>query len=118
MKCPLGMTWSGNTCVGQSKRLPWNNAAFSGDFSAANKDDIDAKKWRLPTIDELKTIVEKQCYDPSIDETLFPNTLSIGYWSSTEDRTSSAHALIMFFLNGQAYLSNKQGEWFVRLVRD
>ncbi len=39
--------------------------------------------WRLPVIEELKSISDKNRYDPAINET-FKNTASDLYWSSSE----------------------------------
>ena len=39
--------------------------------------------WRIPTVKELMSIVDRDRYDPSINTTYFPNTESSCYWSST-----------------------------------
>ena len=39
--------------------------------------------WRLPTIKELRSLVDYTQYDPAIDKVRFPNTVSSYYWSST-----------------------------------
>ncbi len=39
--------------------------------------------WRLPNILELRSIVDYSRYSPAIDITLFPDTVSSYYWSST-----------------------------------
>ncbi len=41
------------------------------------------KNWRLPTIDELQTIVDRTTHSPAADKTLFPNIHRGSYWSST-----------------------------------
>jgi hypothetical protein len=46
---------------------------------------LDGTGWRLPTKDELLTIVNTS-YDPSIDP-IFTNTQRMFYWSSTTDAT-------------------------------
>jgi len=49
--------------------------------------------WRLPTIDELESIVDYGATSyPAIDTTWFPNTQSGVYWSSTPDVTNSNYA--------------------------
>jgi Protein of unknown function (DUF1566) len=46
---------------------------------------LDGKTdWRLPTVDELTTIVVAQGY-PAIDRTVFPDTLLSFYWTSVRN---------------------------------
>ena len=39
--------------------------------------------WRLPTVKELASIIDRATYNPSINTTYFPNTQEFFYWSST-----------------------------------
>ena len=39
--------------------------------------------WRLPTIEELSSLVDRTKHQPAIDSEVFPNTESGMYWSST-----------------------------------
>ena len=42
------------------------------------------RDWRLPTVDELKTLVDISWgYNPTINRTFFPKTVPFFYWSST-----------------------------------
>jgi len=118
MKCSLGATWENNTCAGSALKYDWKNAVYSvsifNDYTAPG----GYSDWRLPTIKELETIVASNCVNPAIDEKAFPATRSSGYWSITEDASYDYGAYLVFFLHGKPYLSNKQAEWFVRLVRN
>jgi len=118
MKCPFGMTWSASGCTGQSKRTIWRKAILIANYYNDYDGYADHKNWRLPTLKELESITDASCPQLTIDQTVFPNTLPTGYWTITEDRNSYAHAMIVYFFHGKSYLSNKQAEWFVRLVRD
>lgn len=44
---------------------------------------LDGGGWRLPSIKELQNIVDDGRYNPTIDNTIFVNTASNRYWSST-----------------------------------
>jgi hypothetical protein len=37
--------------------------------------------WRLPTPDELQSIVAMDCKNPSIDQQIFPGTAPDPYWA-------------------------------------
>ena len=70
--------------------------------------------WRVPTLEELKTIVDNGRSDPSIDVHYFPNTLSAGYWSSSP---SSYDAWTVYFDNGNDNHNYRYDLNRVRLVR-
>lgn len=42
-----------------------------------------ARDWRLPSVDELLSIVSNDRYDPAIDTDYFPNAVSSWFWSSS-----------------------------------
>ena len=56
--------------------------------------------WRLPTVDELKTLVCKDCPPPKIDERLYPITMAAPYWSSTKNRWSVGRYWTVNFYTG------------------
>lgn len=116
MRCPHGMKWDENTCVGQSLRKNWQMSKFIPEHY--NNADTALNPWRLPSLSELESIANKSCNNPSIDKTTFPHTLPTGFWSITEDPESERHAMIVFFLHAETYISNKTDEWFIRLVKN
>ena len=50
--------------------------------------------WRVPTLQELKTLVDDGRSDPSIDVHYFPNTVSSWFWSSSPNANTSNFAWI------------------------
>lgn len=55
MRCPAGQTHNGTTCAGAIAELPWNEAdAFA---------NVRAGEWRLPTIEEIETLIDTTCGD-------------------------------------------------------
>jgi len=84
-----------------------NTAAFGG-FT----------DWRLPTREELLSLVDLGRYRPAIDTSKFPDTKSGFYWSSTPDAESPvAYAWGVFFYDGHTVISRSDGGGFVRAVR-
>ncbi len=74
--------------------------------------------WRLPSIKELRSIVDYDRYGPAIDTAYFPDTLSSGYWSSTTSNIDKGYACSIDFSSGysSAY-SSKSYSYYVRAVR-
>lgn len=73
--------------------------------------------WRVPNIDELKSLVKKGAGSPSIDAAYFPNTPASYFWSSSQYASFLNNAWFIDFRNGYAYDNNKKYAEFVRLVR-
>jgi hypothetical protein len=45
--------------------------------------DLDAMKWRLPSVKELETLVDSSRTSPAIDLAAFPNTPSQFFWTAS-----------------------------------
>jgi hypothetical protein len=108
-RCSHGQQWTdGGGCSGSVKLLDWDSAMglhFQGDAN-----------WRLPQRDELQSIVAPNCKRPAIDETVFPATPSIQYWTGTANGPS--YAWVVFFRTGMATWNFlKTTPFAVRLVR-
>ncbi len=56
--------------------------------------------WRVPKVDELMSLVDKNYSFPSINKKYFPNTISKHYWSSTINKNNSKKVWIVFFNYG------------------
>lgn len=73
--------------------------------------------WRLPNINELKSIVDRSKDSPAIVNG-FVNTGSTYYWSSTTNEGSRDYAWIVEFNSGSVYHNSKDSNSYVRCVRD
>ncbi len=81
--------------------------------------------WRLPNINELKSIVDQSKYNPAVVNG-FINTISSDYyWSSTSIKKHSDGAFIVDFNNGDIFFHYpnahasyyKDHNYYVRCVR-
>ena len=73
-------------------------------------------KWRLPTIQELLTLVDYTRSEPAIDTTIFTNVNSFDYWSASSDAYNSDNAWYTDFHFGYSSNYDKYASKYVRLV--
>ena len=72
--------------------------------------------WRLPTIEELSTLVDAGRSVPAIDP-LFSDTEEADYWSSTTYAANTGFAFSPNFADGIIYRRDKTFNYYVRAVR-
>ena len=113
MRCLLGQTWDGTTCSGSVQGYTWQNAlqAATGYAFAGYSD------WRLPNKNELASIVEEACFNPSINTSVFPNAPASSVWSSSPYAGGSDGAWHVHFGGGGVVNGGKTHLGHVRLVR-
>lgn len=122
MRCLLGMSWDGSTCLGSTASMYTFGQAIRLQKIFAGKSD-----WRLPNIRELQTIVDRSVYNPAIDKVAFPNAPSWALWSSSFDLDISGSSYVgsvpyVDFLAGMLDLTLRNPDKYnykfaVRLVR-
>jgi outer membrane protein OmpA-like peptidoglycan-associated protein len=113
MRCALGQIWTDNACTGVPKLIQWQSALDT----AKTMVFAGRKDWRIPTQEELRSLVEEQCHDPAIDLVAFPNVPpSSVYWSATPVTDLSSGAWVVNFYDSDDYWSYKYDYEAVRLV--
>lgn len=113
MTCSVGQSFVNNRCTGDAAELTWQQALqFAHGFQFAGFDG-----WRLPNVKELATLTERNCVRPAINETLFPDTLSDDYWTSTPSVLDPDRAWVIAFFNSSNAIKQKNLFVFARLVR-
>lgn len=115
MRCSYGQTWdnTNSTCTGSPASITWQDALqLSPGITEGGFSD-----WRIPSVKELATIVEKSCVDPSVNITIFPATSAENYWTSTTVNDENTWAWGMAFYNGRNNTKEKLLDLHVRFVR-
>lgn len=78
----------------------------------------DHTDWRLPTLVELLSLVERQCQDPAINPNHFPNTPSSAIWSQTPYVDAPESVWVVNFYYGLPFFDHSSSRLPVRWVRN
>ena len=101
------------TCSGTATTATWASAlAYCNGLSLAGK------TWHLPSVNELKSIVDETKLNPSDDITYFSTTVANFYWSSSTYVGFAANAWFVDFNVGGVNCGGfgKTSSYYVRCV--
>lgn len=91
---------------------------YVADVNALSTPLCGVAGWRMPTIDELLSIVHFGAAAPAIDTTYFPSTSGNPYWAGTSSARAANSAWTVNFSDGSSGGANKSDNGYrVRLVR-
>jgi len=76
-----------------------------------------ATDWRMPTVNDLESLVHYGRSNPAIDTGYFPNTVSSYVWSGSPYAAYSARAWFVNFNYGYSSASFRVSDFAVRLLR-
>ncbi len=97
--------------------MPWQKAIDA----CKNLDFAGHKDWRLPTVEELRELVDytrgAKSGEPAVDTKIFPDTKCGWYWTSTPCAWDPSSAWIVGFDGGSVGSSCKYDSNYVRPVR-
>ena len=109
-----GLQWQDDAIVKTTTRT-WTSAI---DYCENTLTLGGHNDWRLPNKKELLSIADRSRYNPAIDDTVFVNTASYYYWSSTTYAYYSDYAWVVGFGYGySSYYGYKTYDGYVRCVR-
>jgi len=105
-KCSAGQgTTVGNCSTGSIRSYTWSNAiSYCEGLTLGSRSD-----WRLPNINELRSIVDYAKSGNTIDSTAFPSTVSNYYWSSSTYAGDTSNAWQVDFTYGEVF-TNRYGK--------
>ncbi|WP_136057624.1 DUF1566 domain-containing protein [Candidatus Halocynthiibacter alkanivorans] len=114
-RCSVGTTWSSdNSCSGEIEYMSLSDAK---QMAATLADG-----WRIPNIEELSSLLELSCTEPSINAEVFPGVKDMGegapYWSISE---VAGIPTMFYFIDFWEVMVDGHSNQFplaLRLVRD
>jgi hypothetical protein len=110
-RCSEGLTWAKGTCVGEP-----------GFFRLDDARGLTGNGWRMPTIQELSSLLDQNCKEPAIDTKAFPDVKATDEGDSTYWTISDMGMLHLTytvdFMNGIIDGHSSGIRYAVRLVRD
>ena len=106
LTCSVGQRWEGDKCTGAVEGLTWEQARKAAHDT-----------WRLPTREELLTLIEQPCGLPASAKAVFPafDPYHPSYWSSSAPDPDLAFEV--GFDNGAIFDGYRTAPNAVRLVR-
>lgn len=113
----LGLMWKQHSEIdSHGNRFTWMGAerqAIASKFAGYSD-------WRIPSIDELKSLlVSNHLFPPYIDEHFFPRTgVDSAYWSNSKFSSSNELKRVIKFNNEYEEVGATSHSLYLRLVRD
>ena len=109
-----GLEWS-TSDLGRHTNRAENSAA---EAACAALDLGGHTDWRLPTVDELETIRDRNRFSPACDPDAFPACPLAWFWTATPDASSpKAYAWLVYFVLGNSDIYRRDDDNRVRAVR-
>lgn len=118
-RCLDGASWNADSrqCEGRPTAYDWNGAL--------SRASVQTGGWRLPNVNELRTLLESACKEPALNQPvftqIFDSTISGRVLSSTPflgNDSPGDSVWIVDFYSGEDTLSDKGSFNTVRLVRN
>jgi hypothetical protein len=74
-------------------------------------------QWRLPTKEELISLLEKSGKKTSFDKAAFPNITATIFWAVRPEKNDNLNAWLVDFRNGHVIGNSGGAKFLVRLIR-
>lgn len=75
-----------------------------------------SEQWRLPSFRELDGLIDRNYYNPTINQEVFPHARGTVYWTATELENNPDLVMQIDFFNGMSTAVRKDLSYAVRLV--
>ena len=101
LRCSVGQTWDSEskTCTGELVKLNHDEIKIALQQASEQL----GGEWRLPTSDELESLVCEACEPPKIKKKYFPNISPEAYWTSKRNFLNRKMVWTVNFMTGHNY---------------
>ena len=101
LRCSVGQRWDYDTgkCVGKVVRL--NHEEIKD--AIAQADQQLGGSWRLPSVEELETLICGDCEPPKTRTKYFPDIQREAYWTGSQNFFNSKMYWSVNFMTGHTY---------------
>ena len=117
MRCSLGQTWDGKTCIGTAEKYTWDAAHKAVAAMNRNGGYAGYTDWVVPDLDALKSLLCHVKNGSQINKKIFPNTPAQLYWSASPLTSRNTSAWLVDFGSYLSYSRGKGDNNHVRAVR-
>ena len=101
LRCSVGQRWDYDTGKCDGKVVKLNQEEIKDAIIQANKQL--GGTWRLPTVEELESLVCEECEPPKIRSKYFPNIEREAYWTGSKNRFNRKMWWSVNFMTGHSY---------------
>ena len=114
-RCIVGLQYNDvvGRCVGMPRRYSFNEAESFAELESERSEF----GWRVPSRDELASLVISDCRHPALDTSAFPNTPISSFWSNSVSPNVSEFAWAVYFGDGESSYMLTSDRLYLRLVR-
>ncbi len=99
LRCSAGQIWADNKCQGKAIKLTMQEAQEAIKIA---KEQLGGD-WRLPTREELESLVCMKCGKVKINEKYFPNTPYEPFWTADRNEWSKNFFWSVNFFTGHTF---------------
>lgn len=136
MPDPRYIVWQNGTVYDQHTRLMWKQCVEGASGSGCAEGQPDTLRlntlkrsramwtfggyadWRLPSQEELRSLLQRRCYGVGIDSVTFPRTPAARFWTADPVSYYPNSAWTLDFASGHQGYGNRYDAFYVRLVRE